>query len=329
MNRRPDDSYEDLLGLWSDLEAALSVLLSAPLQVQGLLVKLQQIDLWLQELIAHDSDAALYLMFQRACSSTVGYSASHALVCACLCHVLGRELRLDANEQLTLVRGALTMNIGMNALQDELALQREPLTPAQQQAVQRHPLQSQALLARLFVNDALWLELVARHHEAVPQQPLAMLPPVQRLVRILGTVDRYAALISPRKSREGRSTAESLRMLTQQPRYSDEVGFALVRAVGLCPPGTYVRLDNGDIAVVLRRGEPPHPPLVASVIGAQGASLYPPVIHEGEDGPRIRSALARAAITLELDPRTLAQLGVLTARSSQSLCRMVEVPGPL
>jgi hypothetical protein len=65
------------------------------------------------------------------------------------------------------------------------------------------------------------------------------------------------------------------------------------------------------------------------VIGAQGASLYPPVIHEGEDGPRIRSALARAAITLELDPRTLAQLGVLTARSSQSLCRMVEVPGPL
>ena len=153
------------------------MLLSAPLQVQGFLVKLQQIDLWLQELIAHDSDAALYLMFQRACSSTVGYSASHALVCACLCHVLARELRLNETEHRTLVRGALTMNIGMNALQDELALQREPLTPAQQQAVQRHPLQSQALLARLFVNDALWLELVARHHEAVPQQPLATLPP--------------------------------------------------------------------------------------------------------------------------------------------------------
>lgn len=129
MSRRPDDSYEDLLGLWSDLEAALSVLLSAPLQVQGFLVKLQQIDLWLQELIAHDSDAALYLMFQRACSSTVGYSASHALVCACLCHVLARELRLNETEHRTLVRGALTMNIGMNALQDELALQREPLTP--------------------------------------------------------------------------------------------------------------------------------------------------------------------------------------------------------
>ena len=30
------------------------------------------------------------------------------------------------------------------------------------------------------------------------------LQPLQRLVRILGTVDRYAALISPRKTRSGR-----------------------------------------------------------------------------------------------------------------------------
>ena len=46
-------------------------------------------------------------MFQRACSSTVGYSASHALVCACLCHVLARELRLDESEHRTLVYGCL------------------------------------------------------------------------------------------------------------------------------------------------------------------------------------------------------------------------------
>lgn len=324
----PHESYEDLLGLWSDLEAALSVLLSAPLRVQGFLDKLQQIDHWLRELIAHDTDAALYLMFQRACSSTVGYGTAHALVCACLCHVLGRELRLPATEQQTLVRGALTMNIGMNALQDELALQREPLTHAQQQAVQRHPLESQALLARLFVTDTLWLELVGHHHENVQQLPLAQLPVLHRLVRILGTVDRYAALISPRKSRAGRSATESLHTLARQPRYSDEVGHALARCVGLCPPGTYVQLDNGDIGVVLRLNRPPTPPQVASVIGADGASLYPPVIHAAGDGPFIRSALARAAITLELDPRTQAQLGVLAARSNQALLRMLSVPGP-
>jgi hypothetical protein len=329
MSHQADDSYEDLLGLWSDLEAALSILLSAPLHVQGFQSKLQQIDAWLQELIAHDTDAALYLMFQRACSSTVGYGAAHALVCACLCHVLGRELRLAPAEHQALVRGALTMNIGMNTLQDELALQREPLSAAQQLAVQRHPLESQALLARLFVTDTLWLDLVGQHHDTVAAEPLEQLPPLQRLVRILGTVDRYAALISPRKSREGRNATESLRMLAQQPRYADEVGHALLRSVGLCPPGTYVRLDNGDIGVVLRRSEPPQPPQVASVIDAEGSSLYPPVIHAPDTGPRIRSALARAAITLELDPRTLAQLGVLASRNSLALYQMLKVPGPL
>ncbi len=327
MSSLSHDSYEDLLGLWSDLEAALALLLSHPLRVQGFLAKLQQIDQWLQELITHDTDAALYLMFQRAGSSTVGYSCAHALVCACLCQVLGRALQLPDTERQTLVRGALTMNIGMNALQDALALQREPLSSAQQHAVQRHPLESQALLARLFVTDPLWLELVERHHETVQHLPLAQLPPLQRLVRILGTVDRYAALISPRKTREARNAAESLRTLSQQARYSDEVGQALARCVGLCPPGTYVRLDNGDIGIVLRRSEPPAPPQVASVIGADGHSLYPPVIHPVDGGPQIRSALTRAAITLELDPRALAQLGVIAARSSQPLCRMLATAG--
>ncbi|WP_280190150.1 HD-GYP domain-containing protein [Delftia sp. PS-11] len=329
MSQPHHDSYEDLLGLWSDLEAALSVLLSAPLRVQDFLAKLEQTERWLQELIAHDTDAALYLMFQRACSSTVGYGAAHALVCACLCYVLGRELGLPAAEHQALVRGALTMNIGMNALQDELALQREPLTPAQQQAVQRHPLESQALLARLFVTNPLWLELVECHHDNVPHMPLAQLSPVHRLVRILGTVDRYAALISPRKSREGRNATESLRTLAQQPRYSDEVSHALARCVGIYPPGTYVRLDNGDIGVVLRRGDEHVPPQVASVVNAQGSSLYPPVVHTADKGPRIRSELARAAVTLELDPRALAQLGILAARGSQALYGMLKVPGTL
>jgi hypothetical protein len=44
------------------------------------------------------------------------------------------------------------------------------------------------------------------------------------------------------------------------------VAQALVRQVGLCPPGTYVRLDNQDLAVVLRRTERPNLPLVASLI---------------------------------------------------------------
>ena len=110
--------YEDLLGLWADLESALSVLLANPNQVRGFSAKVRQLDAWLQELVAHDFDAALYLMFQLAATSTAGYSASHALVCATLCHLMALELALPGHERNALVRAALTMNISMTALQD-------------------------------------------------------------------------------------------------------------------------------------------------------------------------------------------------------------------
>lgn len=54
-----DGEYEDLLSLWSDLESALSLLLSKPLLVQDFSAKIRQLDLWLQDLVAHDNDAAL------------------------------------------------------------------------------------------------------------------------------------------------------------------------------------------------------------------------------------------------------------------------------
>lgn len=79
------DTYEDLQGLWSDLEAALALVLTHPGPGHDVPQKVLQLDAWLQELMAHDSDAGLYLMYQLAAASTpVGYSASHALVCATL-----------------------------------------------------------------------------------------------------------------------------------------------------------------------------------------------------------------------------------------------------
>lgn len=311
--RTADEKYEDLRGLWADLEAALALLLDAPLQVPDFSVKLLQLDRWLQDLVARDSDAALYLMFQLAADSTVGYSASHALVAATLCHVLARELQLPAQERQALVCAAFTMNIAMTRLQDQLALQREPPSSAQQAQIRRHPLESQALLVRLFVEDPLWLDIVAAHHApGKAAQPLARLAPSERLARILASMDRYAAMLSPRKSRAGRSATDSVRAIVGQ----DEVGYALVRTVGLCPPGTLVRLDNGDTAMVLRRSSQIHHPLVARVLDASGRPYRTPALHDTARGtPRIQAALARSALPQQIAPQTLALLGAYVGRS--------------
>ncbi len=312
-----DEEYEDLLGLWGDLESGLSVLLSRPLHAQDFAGKIRQFDQWLQDLVAHDIDASLYLMFQLAATSTVGYSTSHALVCGTLCHIMAREFCLPGNERNALVRAALTMNIGMTALQDELAGQRELPSATQKDAIHIHPLKGQDMLAQLHITNDLWLDLVGQHHTRVSETtPLFQLDAVDRLTRILGTIDRYAAMISPRKSRPGRSATDSVRALVgQEIEERDEVGLMLARTVGLCPPGTFVRLDNNDIAVVLRRSDKPNLPLVASLIDGQNHPLSEARLHQTAHGkPRIQSALARTAVTVELNHRTMMRLGQYTAQ---------------
>src|SRR3990167_7075284 len=262
-----DEEYEDLLGLWGDLESGLSVLLARPLHVQDFPGKVRQFDQWLQDLVTHDIDAALYLMFQLAATSTVGYSASHALVCGTLCHIMAREFELPVNERNALVRAALTMNIGMTKLQDELAGQREPPSSAQKDAIATHPMRSQDILEQLHITNDLWLDLVGKEVEE-----------------------------------------------------RDEVGLVLVRTVGLCPPGTFVRLDNGDIAVVLRRSDKANMPVVASLLDRHNNHLNEPQLHQTANGkPRIQSALARTAVTVELNHRTMVRLGLYAAHRSTHL----------
>lgn len=288
-----DAEYEDLLGLWSELEAGLSTLLLRPRQVAAFPRKVRHYDRWMQDLLQHDMDTGLYLLYQLASNRTLGYSSAHALVCAVLCHVLAGELALPQAERDSLVGAALTMNLAMTALQNRLAEQAEAPNADQKSQIDTHGQAASVLLGRLGVEDADWLQVVAFHHAALPATALDALTPAQRLARILQVVDRYAAMISPRKTRAARSVVETVRaMLSRGDVAREKTGMALVRAVGLCPPGSFVRLDSGEVALVLRRGREANRPLVAAVLGRSGEKLHTPRLHRiGYGGPTIQSAV--------------------------------------
>lgn len=309
--------YEDLLALWSDLEAGLGILLGSPASVQEFEQRVRQYDRWMQALLERDTDVGLYLLFQLATNSPVGYSTSHALVCAVLAHLIARELQLPQAERDSLVHATLTMNIGMTALQDELASQLEPPSPAQQAGIDAHARVGGATLARLGIRDPLWLDVVARHHEEITdRRPLTSLAPGERLARIVRTVDRYGAMISPRKSRAGRSATDSVRAVIQDTaEHTDQIGHALMRVVGLCPPGTFVRLDNDEVAVVMRRSGKANHPHVAIVLNEEGLESGPPRLHRtAHGGPQIRSALATALVRVRLNHHLILRLGAYAAQ---------------
>lgn len=317
MSVQNENEYEDLLGLWSDLESGLGVILSSPESVQEFEQRVWQYDRWMQTLLERDADVGLYLLFQLATHSSVGYSASHSLICGVLCHLVATELKLGISERNTLVHAAMTMNIAMTEMQDQLALQTEKLTALQLDAIRGHAAKGGLALANMQVSDALWVEVVSSHHdENTDKIELRSLAPRKRLVRILRVVDRYAAMISPRKSREGRSATESVRgIMSGSSAYNDEVGHALIRAVGLCPPGTYVRLDDSSLAVVMRRSVRPNLPHVAVVTSNAGEVLPQPRLHRTINGrPAIQAALSTSLVRLRLNHHLILQLGAYAAQ---------------
>jgi hypothetical protein len=312
-----ENEYEDLLSLWSDLESGLGVILGSPDSIQEFEPRVWQYDRWMQALLQRDTDLGLYLLFQLAINSPVGYSASHALVSAVLCHLIAVELTLPLAERDSLVHAALTMNIAMTALQDQLAGQIENPSAEQQNAIRAHAVKGGLMLANMGIVDELWLDTISLHHdENTDIGEFRDITPVKRLARILRTVDRYAAMISPRKSREGRSATESMRAITGKPaQHIIEVRPALVRAVGLFPPGTFVRLDNNEVAIVLRRSNQPNQPQVAILVGPSGAPVTPPRLHQTATGsPGIKVGLAASAVQVHLNHHLILQLGDQTAQ---------------
>lgn len=306
-----EDDYEGLLGQWSDLESGLAMVLHHPHNVQEFVPRIAQYDRWMQDLLRLDTDIGLYLLFQLAISSPAGYSTSHALVCAVLCQMLADDFALPAHERNCLVRAALTMNIAMTGLQDQLSKQHIRPKPEQQTAINTHASEGALLLQRLGVVESLWLEIVQlHHHRPAPNDDPQAWTPALHLAHILSVVDRYAALISPRQTREGRSAIESAKHILQEDvALTKPVGQSLVRLIGLYPPGTFVQLDSHEIAVVVNRSASPDLPNVAIILNAQGETLKPARLHRTSTGnPVVKTALVASAIQVRINHHRILQL---------------------
>jgi hypothetical protein len=123
-------------------------------------------------------------------------------------------------------------------------------------------------------------------------------------------VDRYAAMISPRMTRAGRSATESARsIMASAVNKTDVIAQALVKVVGLCPPGTFVRLDSDEVAVVVRRSIQANQPLVAVVTNAEGDLLRIPRLHATAQAyPRIKQALGAGVVHAPLSHYFILQM---------------------
>ena len=74
---------------------------------------------------------------------------------------------------------------------------------------------------------------------------------------------------------------------------------SFVKSIGIYIPGSYVKLANGEVSVVIKRGINAHTPYVASIIGMRGAPNQDPVLRDtSEPGFEIKEGVSANQVRL-------------------------------
>lgn len=258
---------------WLEIQLRAAALLREP-ETPDFLPRLHRLNAELQSLGVEQPDATLFALIHFGAREIEMYSATHALLVAVVCGMAARDhLRWEPAMVAAAVQAALTMNIAMTSLQDELARQTAPPTEGQLASIAVHAEASAQLLERHGVDDPLWLGAV-RHHHGPPSGKLADMEPALRVARLVERADVFAARLAPRVSRSALPAAAAMRGTYFDAEHRvDEAGAALITAMGVYPPGSFVKLANNETAIVLKRGRTGTTPRAATVLNRQGAPI--------------------------------------------------------
>ncbi|MBK6999478.1 MAG: hypothetical protein IPH35_05770 [Rhodoferax sp.] len=267
---------EHINGGWLDLQEVLrGILYQGGLAINPL-QRLTNIETKVLKLLQEDPDDSLFLLFQALPDLNLGYCATHALLCAAICELTAQKLALDSTQRQSLLRAALTMNIGMARDQDSFARQKTAPSDAQRERIRQHPQRSVDILQSFDVGDFDQIDIVQWHHE--PDSPLGF-PGNLMSRRLLSLADTFVAKMATRETRAPISPVQAVKsMIVGATGNTVELGSAMAQAVGFYPPGSYVQLVTGEIAVSARRGTRANTPWVIGILDKKGmpVSRYTP-----------------------------------------------------
>ena len=153
------------------------------------------------------------------------------------------------------------------------------------------------------VRDEDWLRAVEQHHERPDGNgyPLGR-SDIDEKARLLRLADSYCAKLSPRATRPALTPDRAGRELFLREA-TNPMAHALIKELGIYPPGSYVRLASGETGVVLRRGPTMLTPVVAAVTWRTGEPRREPLKRD-TSLPAFKVLQSVAAQALRVAPTT-------------------------
>ena len=242
----------------------------------GLRRKLEEIATMVGDAISLNVDIATASILHN--QRQAPYPVRHCIDTAIVAQVLARARERSADDVMAVTLAALTMNLGMLEHHQRWHDGAVAFDAVERARMLAHPELTAQLLAEAGITEPAWLDCVLHHHEnedgtGYPYGKAgAQIPPLAKLVTL---ADRYCARVSERGYRPPMAANVALRDILLEAKTTLHTNLAslLIRELGIYPIGSYVRLINGEVAVVSRRGLQSTTPHVESVLGPRGAPL--------------------------------------------------------
>ena len=174
----------------------------------------------------------------------------------------------------------------MRYTQEKLAQQTEPLKPEQSNIIKKHPQKCIDMLRAIDFHDESIENIIMEHHERCDGSgyPNGLKhDDISRGALVLAVADRYGAMISSRDYRDSLSIKEGLQhfFMDKGNHYDVQFSLLLIKELTVFPPGSFVKLTNGEVAIVVFRGKmSPMEPLLKSIVGQDGKEYANPLVRD-------------------------------------------------
>lgn len=188
------------------------------------------------------------------------YTYMHSVAVCALMIALARQLELSEEQVSEAGLAGLMHDVGKMSICDEILNKPGRLTDEEFAKVRLHPVYgAKILLTNQPMASPFVYDVCLHHHEKFDGSgyPKKLKGAQISLFARMGAVcDVYDAITSDRPYKKGWGPADSLQRMAQWHGHFDPKVFqAFVRAVGIYPVGSLVRLSSGRLAVVIEQNE--------------------------------------------------------------------------
>ncbi|MCK7548765.1 HD-GYP domain-containing protein [Marinobacter koreensis] len=265
-DRNPFADYAEFL---QSLEATLTAITDRDASARPRLLGLCRM---IEKTCREAPDASLALVHLYSIGPTIH---EQIIFYAILCQFIGRQFGLEEKRISVLTGAALTANLALVPVANQLNASNKVLTDEQRRVIRRHPQRSIEALKAAGITNPLLHTIIAQHHEQADGSgyPDGLSgTDIRPEAEILALAERYVAMITKRAYRKRMTVSEARRLIATlaDGKFRPAIPKALLEVLGEYPPGILVRLDNNEVAVVTGRPVRARGPFVKAIFGPRG-----------------------------------------------------------